>query len=152
MQARSPGFSTRGLEGPNLRFEPLQGRRHGSDSDEATRLGLKPEATRLHLLYSPPPIFPRPLDVQASSAYTACMQYTLRNVPPLLDEALREKAREEGKSLNEVTIEALLVGVGLAGQPVKRRDLSDIAGSWVNDPATDEILQEQRRIDPELWR
>lgn len=80
------------------------------------------------------------------------MQYTLRNVPPLLDEALREKAREEGKSLNEVTIEALLVGVGLAGQPVKRRDLSDIAGSWVDDPATDEILQEQRRIDPELWR
>lgn len=73
------------------------------------------------------------------------MQYTLRNVPPLLDETLRAKAREEGKSLNDVAIEALLAGAGLTG-PVKRRDLSDISGSWVTDPATDEILQEQRRI------
>lgn len=95
---------------------------------------------------------PGEVDAQATVAYNACMQYTLRNVPPLLDEALRAKAREEGKSLNEVTIEALFVGVGLAGEPVKRRDLSDITGSWVADPAMDEILQEQRRIDPELWR
>ncbi len=80
------------------------------------------------------------------------MQYTLRKVPPQLDAALRAKAREEGKSLNEVTLEALLVGAGLAGQPVKHRDLSDIAGSWVADPATEEALLEQRRIDPELWQ
>jgi hypothetical protein len=80
------------------------------------------------------------------------MQYTLRNVPPQLDEALRSKAREERKSLNEVTLEALLVGTGLAGQPIRHRDLSDIAGSWISDPETDKVLQEQRRIDPELWR
>jgi hypothetical protein len=80
------------------------------------------------------------------------MQYTLRNVPPLLDEVLRTKAREEGKSLNDVTLEAIMAGVGLTGQPIKRRDLSDIAGSWVADPATEEALLEQRRIDPEIWR
>ncbi|MES1245937.1 MAG: hypothetical protein ABUT39_30295 [Acidobacteriota bacterium] len=80
------------------------------------------------------------------------MQYTLRNIPPQLDEALRAKAREKGKSLNDVTLEALLAGVGLAGQRVKHRDLSDIAGSWISDPATDEALSEQRQIDPELWR
>jgi plasmid stability protein len=79
------------------------------------------------------------------------MQYTLRNVPPYLDEALRQRAREQGKSLNEVTLEALLTGAGLAGEPVKRRDLGDIAGTWIRDPETDKALADQRRLDPELW-
>jgi hypothetical protein len=80
------------------------------------------------------------------------MQYTLRNVPPLLDEALRKRARDQGKSLNEVALEALQSGVGLTGEPVKRRDLGDISGSWIDDPEIDEALADQRRIDPDLWR
>ena len=74
------------------------------------------------------------------------------NIPPQLDEALRVRAREQGKSLNEVALEALLTGVGLAGERIRRRDLSDIAGSWAGDPETDEALRDQRRIDPDLWR
>ncbi len=33
-----------------------------------------------------------------------------------------------------------------------RRDLSDIAGAWIEDPEVDRALEEQRKIDPELWR
>lgn len=80
------------------------------------------------------------------------MQYTLRNVPSQLDNALRERAREEGKSLNEVAIEVLQAGLGLTSEPVKHRDLSDLAGRWVEDPAIDEALRDQRRVDPDLWR
>jgi len=80
------------------------------------------------------------------------MQYTLRNIPPNLDEVLRARAREEGKSLNEVALETLLAGLGLAGEPVKRRDLSDIAGTWVEDPEIVKAFEDQRRIDPDLWR
>lgn len=80
------------------------------------------------------------------------MQYTLRNVPPPLDEALRARAEREGKSLNEVTSDALLEALGLAGEPVVRRDLSDVVGTWREDPAIDEALRDQRRIDPDLWR
>jgi len=78
------------------------------------------------------------------------MQYTLRNIPPNLDEVLRARAREEGKSLNEVALETLLAGLGLAGEPVKRRDLSDIAGTWIEDPEIAKAFEDQRRID--LWR
>ncbi len=35
------------------------------------------------------------------------MQYTVRKVPAALDKAIRGKARAEGKSLNEVAVEAL---------------------------------------------
>ena len=79
------------------------------------------------------------------------MQYTLRNIPKIVDEALRERARREGKSLNEVTIEALVRALGLDGTPIRHRDLDDIAGSWVEDPQVDAVLQEQRRIDLEAW-
>lgn len=99
-------------------------------------------------------IHPQPvcLTCRHEPAYTACMQYTLRNIPSTLDEALRERAREEGKSLNEVAIETLLAGLGLSGEPIRRRDLRDIAGSWVSDPEVEEALQDQRRIDLDLWR
>jgi plasmid stability protein len=80
------------------------------------------------------------------------MQYTLRNVPSHLDKALRRRAQDQGKSLNDVAVEALLNGLGLSGKPVKHRDLGDIAGTWVDDPEIDEALAEQRRIDPGLWR
>jgi hypothetical protein len=80
------------------------------------------------------------------------MQYTIRNVPPYLDEALRERAREEGKSLNEVTVETLLQGLALTGKPIRHRDLSDVAGTWTSEPEIEEALQDQRRIDPDLWR
>ncbi len=80
------------------------------------------------------------------------MQYTLRNVPSHLDEVLRQRAQDQGKSLNDVALEALLNGLGLSGKPVKHRDLGDIAGTWVDDPEIDEALSEQRRIDPGLWR
>ena len=80
------------------------------------------------------------------------MQYTLRNIPENVDKALREKARREGRSLNEVAIEVLARALDVEAEPVRYRDLSDIAGSWVEDPEVDEALEEQRKIDPELWR
>jgi len=80
------------------------------------------------------------------------MQYTLRNVPEVLDEALRRSAREQGKSLNEVAVEALARGAGLGETRSRQRDLRDIAGTWREDPAFDRALAEQDKIDPELWR
>ena len=80
------------------------------------------------------------------------MQYTIRNVPDLLDEALRRSAREQGKSLNKVAIEALVRGAGLSEHRSRQLDLGDIAGSWRKDPAFETALAAQDTIDAELWR
>ncbi len=79
------------------------------------------------------------------------MQITLRNIPPPLDQALRQRARKQGKGVEEVVVEALLTALGLVEQPVKQRDLADIAGSWQEDPEFEGALADQRRIDPGLW-
>jgi plasmid stability protein len=90
--------------------------------------------------------------MQAHEAYTACMQYTLRNVPRHLDETLRRRARAEGRSLNDVAMEALARGAGLGEEKVRYRDLSGIAGTWVEDPECERVLAEQDRVDEDLWK
>lgn len=88
----------------------------------------------------------------ACIAYRQCMQYTIRGVPAVVDDALRMRARENGKSLNEVVIDALAAGVGVTRAPRRRRDLSDVAGSWDADAAVEAALAAQDEPDLDLWR
>lgn len=80
------------------------------------------------------------------------MQYTIRNVPEYLDAALRSSADKQGKSLNEVAVEALVRGAGLSERRTRQRDLRDIAGTWRKDPAFTEALAAQDTIDEAMWR
>lgn len=88
----------------------------------------------------------------ACTAYNICMQYTIRNVPDYLDATLRDFARREGKSLNEVAVAALVRGAGLVERNSIKRDLSDIAGTWQEDPAFDSAIAEQQKVDEAIWR
>jgi hypothetical protein len=67
-----------------------------------------------------------------------------------LDAALRRRAKEQGKSLNEVTIEALARGTGMGGERVRQRDLRDIVGTWRPDRAFDRAVADQDAINPNL--
>ncbi len=80
------------------------------------------------------------------------MQYTLRDIPPFLDSELRRRAKVEGKSLNAVALESLARGVGLNDMPRRYRDLSDIAGTWKEDPEFDKVIADHDQIDEGLWR
>ena len=88
----------------------------------------------------------------ACIAYNECMQYTIRGIPTAVDNALRERARAAGKSLNAAAVDALSEGSGMAGTPRKRRDLGDIAGTWKADRAVESALAAQDRVDEDLWR
>lgn len=76
------------------------------------------------------------------------MTYTLEDIRRELDEALRARPVREGKSVNQVAIEAL----SLADYSATRRDLSDIAGTWIEDPEVEAALRDQDKINPEIWR
>ena len=79
------------------------------------------------------------------------MEITL-SIPADLEDELRERAAAEHKSVDLVTLDA--VKRGLAAQPAisKKRDLSDLAGRRTMDAETLAALDEQRQIDPELWK
>lgn len=80
------------------------------------------------------------------------MQYTIRGIPEALDSAVRERAKAEGKSLNEVAVEALADGLGLGDSDVVRRDVSDVAGTWKKDAAVEAALADQDQVDEDLWK
>lgn len=78
------------------------------------------------------------------------IQYTVRGIPPEVDQALRRKAHEKKISLNRLLVEELVEATGLS-QERKYRSLETVAGSWKDDPELDRILEEQRQIDWSLW-
>jgi len=80
------------------------------------------------------------------------MQYTIRGIPSAVDEAIRERARAEGKSINDIAVAALADGLGLGAEDVLRRDLSDVAGTWVEEAAVDAAIAAQDRIDESAWK
>jgi plasmid stability protein len=77
------------------------------------------------------------------------MTLTLDNLPPGVEDELRRRAEAEGKSLDQVVADVLARGLDLPPQPIKYRDLSDIAGTWVDDPVFDEIRREHDQVDPD---
>ena len=79
------------------------------------------------------------------------MQYTVRNISPALDRALKAKAKKTGKSVNQLALEALEQSVG---QAHKRRSLRSMPGAWSRQEAKelDRFLKKHRRIDEELWK
>ncbi|MBI4028457.1 MAG: hypothetical protein HY360_25955 [Verrucomicrobia bacterium] len=91
----------------------------------------------------------------ASIAYIAGMkemQYTLRRVPPSVNEALRRKARQDGRSLNETALETLKRGMGMTEECTLYHDLDDLAGSWRKDPKCEKAIGVQDRVDPGIWK
>lgn len=78
-------------------------------------------------------------------------QYTVRNVPDQVDSVLRKRAREQGKSFNQVVLDALAQATEAR---LVFRDLSDVAGTLSPDEAAeiDEEIRRQRQIDPGLWQ
>ena len=81
------------------------------------------------------------------------LQYTVRNIPEHVDRALRRKASEERKSLNQVLRDALIREAGVV-EPSTRlyTDLDSLAGTWADDPGFDETIRAQDQVDESLWR
>jgi len=79
------------------------------------------------------------------------MQITLE-IPADVEQALLRRAAAEHKSLDCVTLDAVVRGLGPSSPASKKRDLSDIAGQRLMDADTLAALDEQRRIDPDLWK
>jgi plasmid stability protein len=79
-------------------------------------------------------------------------QYTIRGVPKRVGVRLRERARQEGRSLNSVAVDALTRGLGLDAEVRRFTDLDDLAGTWIDDPEFDRAIADMDRIDEAMWK
>ena len=77
----------------------------------------------------------------------------MRSVPAHVDKALRRRAQNERKSLNEVLRDALIREAEGTDAPERvYTDLDALAGSWVDVPGFDDAIEAQHRIEEALWR
>lgn len=74
--------------------------------------------------------------------------HTIRCIAAEVDRALRLRAAQKKQSLNRIVLDELSRAV--IGQTVKA-DFSDLVGKWAADPAFDEIVASQRKIDSAKW-
>ncbi|HEV7733962.1 MAG TPA: hypothetical protein VGR62_17460 [Candidatus Binatia bacterium] len=88
----------------------------------------------------------------AAKRKSSTVQYTVRDVPSQVDTVLRRKAVDEGRSLNQVLRDALVREAGGDTAWVVHDDLDALAGAWEEDPAIDQALADQDRVDEELWK
>ena len=77
-------------------------------------------------------------------------QYTIRQVPPHIDEALRRKAKRKGQSLNQLLLDSLAASVG--EEAARYNDLDELAGTWKTDKAFDEAIESFNKVDPRDWQ
>lgn len=84
-----------------------------------------------------------------SEEEAAIVQYTIRGIPREVDCALRRKAAQSKRSLNQVIVDELTEAT--VGRKM-RADFSDLVGRWTPDRAFDEIVAAQRQIHRDQWR
>ena len=82
---------------------------------------------------------------------------TIRGVGPEVAEKLKSTAAEQGKSINQLTLEIIKESLGLKKEKKYSRkydDLDDLFGRW-SDDEYGEIqakITRERQIDQELWK
>ena len=98
------------------------------------------------------PFYAEILNLVAARLSKQDMTLMLNEVPPLLDEMIRRRAAETGKSPEQLVIEAIWKQFGIDPNAPVHHDLDFAIGSWVEDPEFDKYMAEQDRIDPEMWK
>jgi plasmid stability protein len=82
---------------------------------------------------------------------------TLRNLPTEVARTVQRRAKQKKTSVNKAVIELLEESAGGAAKktaPVRYHDLDHLAGTWTTEEAAafEQLIAEQRTIDPELWK
>jgi hypothetical protein len=81
---------------------------------------------------------------------------TVRNLPPEVAKAVKEKARKEKLSLNKAVVRLLeeATGVEKGKKKILHHDLDRFAGTWSEAEYQEfrEAMKEHRQIDPEMWK
>ena len=84
---------------------------------------------------------------------------TVRNLPPAVAKAVKEKARKENLSLNKAIVRLLEEATGEAHdakgkQNLVHDDLEHLAGTWSAAEYRQfaRALREQRQVESEMWK
>ncbi len=81
-------------------------------------------------------------------------QITLRQIPENVDTLIRQLSKAQKKSINKTIIELLEKALGVSRNSTKKRDLSQLAGTWEESQFEEfeKNIAQFDTIDNEIWK
>jgi len=79
------------------------------------------------------------------------IQYTIRNIPAPVDQVIRKRQQQTGKSFNQTVVDLLSLQTFGTETPPKQDDFSWLFGKGKLDAAFDEAIADMSRVDEKLW-
>jgi hypothetical protein len=80
------------------------------------------------------------------------IQYTIRNIPEPVDQVIRKRQQQTGKSFNQTVVDLLSLQTFGAEQPPQERGFDWLFAANTLDSSFDEAIKDISRIDGELWQ
>lgn len=80
------------------------------------------------------------------------IQYTIRNIPPVLDRVIRKRSKQSGQSFNQTVVDLLaLQTLGTTKLPVDD-NFDWLYGVNTLEESFDEAINDLSQIDEKLWK
>jgi uncharacterized protein (UPF0128 family) len=79
------------------------------------------------------------------------IQYTIRNIPPVVDQVIRKQAKLEGKSFNQTVVDLLSLQTFGTTEPKEDDNFDWLFNTGTLDAGFDEAIADLSRIDEALW-
>ena len=80
------------------------------------------------------------------------IQYTIRNIPTPVDQIIRKRQQQTGKSFNQTVVDLLSLQTFGTIEPPKEQGFDFLFGANTLDDSFDEAIKDLSRIDGELWQ
>lgn len=79
------------------------------------------------------------------------IQYTIRNIPAPVDQVIRKRQQQTGKSFNQTVVDLLSLQTFGTENPPKQRGFDFLFGANTLDASFDEAIKDMSQPDPKLW-
>jgi hypothetical protein len=80
------------------------------------------------------------------------IQYTIRNIPPVVDKVIRKRSKQSGKSFNQTVIDLLALQTLGTTKPLADDNFDWLYGADTLDESFDEVIKDLTQVDKKLWR
>lgn len=79
------------------------------------------------------------------------IQYTIRNIPVPVDQVIRKRAMQSGKSFNQTVVELLALQTLGTANPPEKADFDWLFNARTLDSGFDEAVEDLSRPDRKIW-
>ncbi len=86
------------------------------------------------------------------NVYMQKIQYTIRNIPPAVDQIIRKRSQQSGESFNQTVVDLLTLQTIGTTKPVAQEGFEWLFGANTLDESFDRAIKDISRIDEKMWR